>query len=70
MNTFAAAAAIAIGILVPAYSIGRIGSKAVESMARQPEIASKIQLSMILACAFCEGLGIFSFVVAFLITNK
>lgn len=44
---------------MPAFSIGRIGSKAVESMARQPEAASKIQLSMILACAFAEGLGIF-----------
>ncbi|MFO0780325.1 MAG: ATP synthase F0 subunit C [Candidatus Gracilibacteria bacterium] len=70
MNTLAAALAIALGITLPAFSIGRIGSKAVESIARQPEAASKIQLNMILAAAFAEGLGIFSFVVAILILNK
>ena len=70
MNTIAAAIAIALGITLPAFSIGRIGAKAVESIARQPEAASKIQLNMILAAAFAEGLGIFSFVVAILILNK
>ncbi len=69
-NTFAAALAIALGIIVPAYSIGRIGSKALESMARQPEAASKIQLSMILAAAFAEGLGIFAFVIAIILASK
>lgn len=67
ITTLAAAAAIALGIIMPAFAIGRIGAKAVESMARQPEASSKIQLSMILAAAFAEGLGIFSFVVAILI---
>lgn len=69
MNTIAAAIAITLGVLMPAFSIGRIGAKAVESMARQPEAASKIQLSMILAAAFAEGLGIFAFVIAILILN-
>ena len=70
ITTFAAALAIALGITIPAFSIGRIGAKAVESIARQPEAASKIQLNMILAAAFAEGLGIFSFVIAILILNK
>ena len=70
MGTYAAALAITLGVLMPAFAIGRIGSKAVESMARQPEAASKIQLSMILACAFAEGLGIFSFVIAILLSSK
>lgn len=70
MNTLAAAIAIALGVTLPAFSIGRIGAKAVESIARQPEATSKIQLNMILACAFAEGLGIFSFVIAILILNK
>lgn len=69
MNTIAAAIAITLGVLMPAFSIGRIGAKAVESIARQPEAASKIQLSMILAAAFAEGLGIFAFVIAILILN-
>ena len=68
-NAFAAAIAIAFGITIPAYSIGRIGAKALESMARQPEAASKIQLSMILAAALAEGLGIFAFVIAIIIAT-
>ncbi len=70
MNTLAAAIAIGLGVTLPAFSIGRIGAKALESIARQPEAASKIQLNMILAAAFAEGLGIFSFVIAILILNK
>jgi F-type H+-transporting ATPase subunit c len=70
MNTIAAAIAIGIGVFMPAFAIGRIGSSAVESIARQPEATSKIQLNMILAAAFAEGLGIFSFVIAILILNK
>lgn len=70
MNTLAAALAICLGVTLPAFSIGRIGAKALESIARQPEAASKIQLNMILAAAFAEGLGIFSFVIAILILNK
>ena len=66
MNTIAAAIAI-LGVAMPAFAAGRIGSKALESIARQPEAASKIQLNMILALAFAEGLGIFSFVIAILI---
>lgn len=70
MNTIAAAIAIGLGVTLPAFAIGRIGAKALESIARQPEAASKIQLNMILAAAFAEGLGIFSFVIAILILNK
>lgn len=70
MQTLSAAIAIGIGVLMPAIAIGLIGSKAVESIARQPEATSKIQLNMILAAAFAEGLGIFSFVIAILILNS
>jgi F-type H+-transporting ATPase subunit c len=70
MNTIGAAIAIGIGVFMPAFAIGRIGAAAVESIARQPEATSKIQLNMILAAAFAEGLGIFSFVIAILILNK
>lgn len=69
MQTISAAIAIGMGVLMPALAIGLIGSKAVESIARQPEATSKIQLNMILAAAFAEGLGIFSFVIAILILN-
>ena len=70
MNTLAAALAISLGVMGPGVAIGLIGSKAVESIARQPEATSKIQLNMILTAAFAEGLGIFSFVIAILILKK
>lgn len=70
MQTIGAALAIGLGVIMPALAIGLIGSKAVESIARQPEATSKIQINMILMAAFAEGLGIFSFVIAILILNK
>lgn len=70
MQYISAAIAIAMGVVMPALAIGIIGSKAVESIARQPEAASKIQVNMILTAAFAEGLGIFSFVIAILILNS
>ena len=70
MEYMSAAIAIGMGVLAPALAIGLIGSKAVESIARQPEATSKIQINMILTAAFAEGLGIFSFVIAILILNK
>jgi F-type H+-transporting ATPase subunit c len=70
MNTIAAAIAIGLGVSMPALAIGLIGSRAVDSIARQPEATSKIQLNMILSAAFAEGLGIFSFVISILLLNK
>ncbi|MFH0837709.1 MAG: ATP synthase F0 subunit C [Patescibacteria group bacterium] len=70
MEYMSAAIAVGIGVIAPALAIGLIGSKAVESIARQPEATSKIQINMILTAAFAEGLGIFSFVIAILILNK
>ena len=45
---------------------GKIGSSAVESMARQPEVAGNIQTGMILTAAFVEGAALFAVVVALL----
>ena len=44
--------------------IGRIGSSAMEGIARQPEAASKIQGAMIIAAALIEGVALFAVVVA------
>lgn len=37
--------------------IGRIGSSAMEAIARQPEASNKIQTAMIIAAALIEGIG-------------
>jgi F-type H+-transporting ATPase subunit c len=46
-----------------AYGIAKIGSSAVESMARQPEVAGNIQTAMLIAGALIEGLTFFGLVV-------
>lgn len=52
-------AAIGAGI-----GIGRIGGTAMESIARQPEAASKIQTAMLIAAALIEAVALFAVVVA------
>jgi F-type H+-transporting ATPase subunit c len=43
--------------------IGRIGASAVESMARQPEVAGNIQTAMIISAALIEGATFFGLIV-------
>lgn len=56
---------IALGALGPALAIGWIGSKAMESIGRNPEAASKILVPMLLAAAFAEAIAIYALVIAF-----
>ena len=37
--------------------IGKIGGSAMDAIARQPEVTSKIQTAMIIAAALIEGIG-------------
>jgi F-type H+-transporting ATPase subunit c len=67
---------IAIGILMgvsvagAAIGQGLVGSKALESMARQPELAGKIRTAMILALGMIESLAINSLLIAFMLLGK
>lgn len=45
--------------------IGRIGGSAVESMARQPEVAGQVFTPMILTAALIEGATFFALIVIF-----
>jgi F-type H+-transporting ATPase subunit c len=63
----AAAATIAIGGMLPAYSIGKLAAKALEAIGRNPEAAPKIQTAMILAVAFTEAIAIYALVIALII---
>ena len=49
------------------FSIGRIGTSAIESIARQPEAAGDIRANMIVSAALIEGLAFFAIVVCVLI---
>ncbi|MDX1502711.1 MAG: ATP synthase F0 subunit C [Thermoanaerobaculia bacterium] len=58
--------AIGAGLVVMggAAGIGRIGGSAVESIARQPEVAGQINTAMIITAALIEGATLFAVVVA------
>jgi F-type H+-transporting ATPase subunit c len=49
------------------YGIGKLASAALESMARQPEIAGNIQTAMIIAAALIEG---FTFYAIFVCSSQ
>lgn len=53
-----------------ALGFGRIGAAALESMARQPETAARVQTAMIIIGALLEGATFFSLVVCFIIGGK
>lgn len=61
-------AAIGAGLAVigAGIGIGKIGGSALEAMARQPELAGKIQTAMLIAAALVEGVALFGVVVAML----
>ena len=67
LTVIAKAVAIAIGGIAPAMAIGKIGTKAMESIGRNPESAGKILVPMLLASAFAEAIAIYALVIAFTI---
>lgn len=60
----------AIAILGAGYGFGRIGSAALESMARQPEEAARIQTAMIVIAALLEGATFFALIVCILVNGN
>ena len=65
LTMLAKAATIGIGSIAPAIAIGMIGSKAMESIGRNPEAAGKIFVPMLLMAAFAEAVAIYALVIAF-----
>jgi F-type H+-transporting ATPase subunit c len=57
--------AVGAGLVIigAAFGIGMLAKGAVESMARQPEIAANIQTAMIIAAALIEGVTFFALVI-------
>jgi F-type H+-transporting ATPase subunit c len=60
----------AITLIGAGYGFGRIGSAALESMARQPEVAGKIQTAMIVIAALLEGATFFALIVCIILAGK
>ena len=68
----AIAAGIAMGCAALGIGIGQgmLGSKAMESMGKQPEAMSGIRTSMIIAMAIMETIGVLTFVIAIVLAGK
>lgn len=56
-----------IGAIGPAIGEGNAVGKALEGMARQPEVTGTLRTNMILGCAITESTGIYSLVIALLL---
>ena len=67
MKYLAAAICMGMGSVGPALGEGYAVSKALESMARQPEMANDLRTNMILGCAVSETTGIYALVISLLI---
>lgn len=55
-----------LAVIGGAFGIGWIGSKAMESIARQPEAVGDIRSNMILMAAFIEGAALIAILLSFL----
>lgn len=64
---FSGAFGVGLVAIGAGYGIGRLASSALESMARQPEVASNIQTAMIIAAALIEG---FTFYALFICSGR
>lgn len=63
LGSVVAPLAAALAVFAAAWGIGKIGSNALEGMARQPEAAGSLQTAMIVSAALIDGATLFAIVV-------
>jgi F-type H+-transporting ATPase subunit c len=68
-STLGAGIGAGLAVMGAGMGIGKIGGSAVESMARQPELAGRLQTAMLIAAALIEGAALFAIAVCFLIAG-
>lgn len=66
----AAAIAIAVSTLGPAIAQGITAGKAMDAIARQPEMAGNIRSTLIVALGMIEALTIYGLLIAFMLVSK
>ena len=59
-----------VAVIGAGIGIGRLAGQAMDGMARQPEMAGRIQTGAIIFAALIEGAALFAIVVSFLIQGK
>lgn len=61
---------VGMAILGAGWGFGRIGGAALESMARQPEVAGRVQTAAIIIGALLEGATFFGLLVCILLQGR
>jgi F-type H+-transporting ATPase subunit c len=61
---------VGITLLGAGIGFGRIGASALESMARQPEVANTVGTNMLIIAALLEGATFFSLIVCIIMAFK
>ncbi|HWY86301.1 MAG TPA: ATP synthase F0 subunit C [Gemmataceae bacterium] len=59
-----------LAIIGAGLGFGKIGAAALESMARQPETAGRVQTAMLIIAALLEGATFFSLIVCIILAGK
>jgi F-type H+-transporting ATPase subunit c len=67
ISIIAAALAVAIGSLMPAFAEGRAVAAAMDAIARQPEASGAISRTLFVGLAMIETMAIYCLVVALLV---
>lgn len=66
LQGFGAAIGAGVAAIAAGIGIGKIGSSAMEAIARQPEAAGDIRSNMIVIAALVEGVALFAVIVCIL----
>ena len=66
-STVAAVLGIAIGVILPAFAMGRAISSALEALARQPEAERSITRTLFIGLAMIESLAIYVLVIVLIV---
>ena len=69
LNAVGAGLAYGLAAIGPGIGIGIVGGKALEAMARQPEMAGRLQTTMFIGIAFTEALALLGFVLALILNG-
>jgi F-type H+-transporting ATPase subunit c len=67
VSTVAAVVGIAVGVLLPAFAMGRAISSALEALARQPEAERSIMRTLFIGLAMIESLAIYVLVIVLIV---
>lgn len=59
---------ISLGVVMPAFSLGWIGSNLMKSLGRNPELTGKVLPVFLISAALVEAIAIYVLVIAFTIS--